>query len=333
MTASSASHSDGPDPRGLNLPAPSGRPLRIACIGECMIELSDLAAADGRVRMGFAGDTYNTCVYLARLMGAGTGAVEVSYVTALGDDGLSERMIGAMQAEGLSSAHVARLPGRLPGLYAIELEEGGERRFHYWRAQSAARDMFGSGGLSMEALGDFDVIYLSGITLAILPEPAREDLADACAAARRRGALTVFDSNYRPALWPGADAARAAFERAWRATALGLPSRDDEATLHPGETPEDVFARLAAAGVAEVALKDGPDGPRLHAGGETVDLPRMAPAEHVADTTAAGDSFNAAYLAARLNGAPAAEAAAAGHRLARHVVSHHGAIVALPEMP
>ena len=39
------------------------RPLRIAFLGECMIELSDLAAADGRVAMGVAGDTLNGAIY------------------------------------------------------------------------------------------------------------------------------------------------------------------------------------------------------------------------------------------------------------------------------
>jgi len=34
----------------------------IIAIGECMIELSDLDAADGRVRLGFAGDTCNTAI-------------------------------------------------------------------------------------------------------------------------------------------------------------------------------------------------------------------------------------------------------------------------------
>ena len=47
----------------------------------------------------------------------------------------------------------------------------------------------------------------------------------------------------------------------------------------------------------------------------------------VVDTTAAGDSFAAAYIAARLAGADPVEAARAGHRLAGVVVCHPGAII------
>ena len=53
----------------------------------------------------------------------------------------------------------------------------------------------------------------------------------------------------------------------------------------------------------------------------------------VVDTTAAGDSFAAAYIAARLGGADPVEAARAGHRLAGVVVCYPGAIIPRSAMP
>jgi 2-dehydro-3-deoxygluconokinase len=53
----------------------------------------------------------------------------------------------------------------------------------------------------------------------------------------------------------------------------------------------------------------------------------------VVDTTAAGDSFAAAYIAARLAGADPIAAAEAGHRLAGVVVCHPGAIIPRAAMP
>ncbi|HEY0436987.1 MAG TPA: PfkB family carbohydrate kinase, partial [Phenylobacterium sp.] len=53
----------------------------------------------------------------------------------------------------------------------------------------------------------------------------------------------------------------------------------------------------------------------------------------VVDTTGAGDSFNAGYLAARLAGRPAAEAVAQGRALASAVVGHRGAIIPRAAMP
>src|SRR4051812_37876277 len=96
---------------------------RVASIGECMIELSPRPG--GVLGLGFGGDTLNTAVYLARL------GVAVDYLTALGDDGYSQRMLALWREEGVGTALVPLLPGRLPGLYLIEIDAAGERRFLY----------------------------------------------------------------------------------------------------------------------------------------------------------------------------------------------------------
>ncbi len=297
------------------------RPIRVASLGECMIELSDLGADDGRVAMGVAGDTLNLAIYLARCC---KGApVEVSYLTALGQDQMSDRMTSVMQAEGIKTDGIVRFADKLPGLYAIELDAAGERSFRYWRSQSAAKSMLGKGGLSDETITSFDVLVLSAISLAILPDEARNRLMDLCAQMKAAGKVVVFDSNYRPPLWQSEDEARRVISAMWEATSVALPSRDDEAKLWPGEMPEVVFDRI---GAPEIALKDGEGGPWLFAG-KVLPKGDYPPAVRVVDTTSAGDAFNAGYLAARLKGQVPENAAQAGHALARTVIGHKGAII------
>src|ERR1700759_3097718 len=91
---------------------------RVASIGECMIELKQ--AGSGLYARGFGGDTLNTAVYLARL------GVSVDYITALGDDPLSDEMIAGWQAEGVGTGKVARLAGKLPGIYLIGTDQKSE---------------------------------------------------------------------------------------------------------------------------------------------------------------------------------------------------------------
>ena len=112
--------------------------MRVACIGECMVELSE--RPDGSLVRGFGGDTLNTALYLARL------GVAVDYVTALGDDVWSDEMAAAWAREGIGLGQVRRLPGRMPGLYIIRTDPAGERSFHYWRERAAARDLFAGPG-------------------------------------------------------------------------------------------------------------------------------------------------------------------------------------------
>ena len=105
-----------------------------------------------------------------------------------------------------------------------------------------------------------------------------------------------------------------------------LPSLDDEITLGGPATAEVVIDRISAEGVGEIALKRGPEGPLLWADGATHEG-RYEPAPIVLDTTAAGDSFNAGYLAGRITGLSPIEAAQTGHALASQVIRHKGAIV------
>jgi len=305
---------------------PLDQPLRIACLGECMIELSGIAPAAPHVQMGVAGDTLNTAVYLARQLPRATASI--SYLTALGPDALSDRMLSFMAAEKIDTSHIARLPDRLPGIYAIELDESGERSFRYWRSEAAARSMLRPGAIQLETLARFDAIYVSGISLAILPPANRQALLACLADLRSAGRTILFDSNYRPKLWDSEAEARAATEAAWRVSTIGLPSFDDEVALFGTASAAQVIDRIAQWGVPEIALKRGADGPLLFADGRLIEG-EFAPAAIVVDTTAAGDSFNAGYVAARLTGHTPSEAAAAGHRLACHVIGHKGAIVDL----
>lgn len=295
--------------------------MRVACVGECMVELT-LPREDGAEgRVGFAGDTLNVAVYLKRA----APELEVSYVTALGTDPLSARMLGFFAREGLDTGLVERRPDRVPGLYAISLDERGERSFTYWRDSSAARTLFLPPAEVMpERLAGFDLVYLSGITLAIMAPEARRALAAFLAGYRAGGGRVAFDSNYRPRLWPDATTARREIDAFWALTDVGLPSLDDEMALHGDRDAAAVAARLAAPGVRRGALKRGAAGPLPL--GQLDALPDFPPAARVVDTTAAGDSFNGGYLAAMLQGRAEADCLAAGHATAAEVVGHPGAI-------
>lgn len=294
-------------------------PLRIACVGEAMIELSFAAPNLGAPRVAFAGDTLNMAVYLKRAMG---DAAQVAYVTAMGQDPFSDAALAFMAGEGIETGHILRDPARMPGLYAITTDEAGERSFHYWRDSSAARAMFSRPeGLAM--LAGFDVIALSAISIAILPEAAREALAERLAGLRATGTRVVFDSNYRPRLWSSVELARGWVERFWRLTDIGLPSVDDEQALFAETEEATTLARLRGYGLRQGAMKRGARGPvALEAGVTGGDF---APADSVVDTTAAGDSFNGAFLGALLQGQGTAAAMRAGHALAREVVGFRGA--------
>ena len=298
--------------------------IRIASIGECMIELRHRSATE--LDLAYGGDTLNTAVYLARL--TRDRDVRVDYVTALGDDAYSDAMLATWRAEGIGTDLVARLPGRLPGLYTIRTDARGERSFTYWRSASAAREMLRDERAQQvaAALEGHDLLYLSGITLSILDQPQRRALAALADRVRASGGRVAFDGNYRPVGWPSADLARAAFDEVLKRVDIALPTLDDERALFDVAEAMQCADRLHRQGVAEVAIKLGPAGCFLSSA-EFTGAIAAEPVAAVVDSTAAGDSFNAGYLAARLLGADPQSAGRLGNRLAARVIADPGAII------
>ena len=294
----------------------------VACSGECMIEMPE--RPDGLFARGFGGDTLNTALYMARL------GVAVDYVTALGDDGWSDELIAAWRAEGIGTIHVARFAGALPGLYVIQTDERGERRFSYWRDNAPVRQLFAGppGEALVETLSRYDLLYLSGITLSLYDDAGRARLFEAAARCRGDGGQFAFDSNFRPRGWPDRAKANACYRQAFDAADILLASSEDLNLLFGASGVEEFLARKMPS---ERVLKSA--GPSCRVIGGGVDVAIAAPAVPAVDTTAAGDSFAAAYLAARLAGASLQDSVRAGHRLAGTVVQYPGAIIPRSAMP
>ena len=305
---------------------------KIAVIGECMIELSQKGADVSR---GFGGDTLNTSVYIARQVDADKLAVH--YITALGNDSFSQQMLDAWQQENIQTTLTQRLEHRLPGLYYIETDASGERTFYYWRNEAAARFWLESEQSEeiCAELAQFDYLYLSGISLAILDAPSRSKLFALLEKTRANGGKVIFDNNYRPRLWASKEETQQVYQQILTHTDIAFLTLDDEDALWGEKPVEEVIQRTQAAGVNEIVIKRGADACLVAIKGETViEVPAVKlPKEKVIDTTAAGDSFSAGYLAVRLTGGTPADAAKRGHLTASTVIQYRGAIIPKDAMP
>lgn len=305
---------------------------KIAVIGECMIELSQKGA---EVNRGFGGDTLNTSVYIARQVNP--AALAVHYVTALGTDNFSQQMLDAWQQEAVDTRLTQRMENRLPGLYYIETDSSGERTFYYWRNEAAAKFWLESeqSAAICEQLATFDYLYLSGISLAILSPGSRAKLLTLLKECRANGGKVIFDNNYRPRLWASKEETREVYQQMLACTDIAFLTLDDEDLLWGEQPVETVIERTQQAGVSEVVIKRGADSCLVAITGEAViEVPAVKlPKEKVIDTTAAGDSFSAGYLAVRLTGGDAAEAAKRGHLTASTVIQYRGAIIPREAMP
>jgi 2-dehydro-3-deoxygluconokinase len=291
-------------------------------IGECMVEMAPTAAGD--YHLGFAGDTLNTAWYARRTLGPDW---DVAYFTAVGQDAVSERMIDFIGNAGIRTDLIRALPDRTVGLYLIQLDNG-ERSFAYWRSDSAARKLASDVAALKAALETAGLIFFSGITLAILSPQDRVTLLDAIAEARNAGATVAFDPNLRPRLWQDPETMRNAVMAAAAVSDILLPSFEDDAAAFGDVTTEDTARRYAGAGARLVVVKNGAGEMLALDNGK---IERLTPSliTSVIDTTAAGDSFNAAFLASYLKSADLIPALTAGADLAARVITRRGALIDL----
>jgi 2-dehydro-3-deoxygluconokinase len=292
--------------------------VKIIAFGECMIEVSGALGGAGHV--GFGGDTFNTAVYLAR------ASLDVAYATALGTDPLSTTMRAAWQKEGIDTSLVLNDPDHVPGLYHISVDAKGERSFTYWRSQSAARQFFAlpQAQSAMAQMATANVLFLSGITLSLFDEAGQAKIVALAKAVLDKGGHVAFDPNYRPRGWASPDHARAAISALAPYVSIALTGVDDEAALFGNSDFSAIVDRWHQAQV--VVIKQGEDGAHIMAHGVKSFAPAY-PAKSVVDTTGAGDSYNAGFLAAYLTGSSAEEAGYHAAKLAAQVVAHKGAII------
>jgi 2-dehydro-3-deoxygluconokinase len=278
--------------------------MDVLCLGESMIVLAPTAAGPLRtavdLQAGVAGAESNVAIALA-----GLGA-DVAWHGKVGDDPFGRRIRDALDAAGVDCSGVRADPERPTGVYFKDPGPDGTT-VHYYRRGSAASTMAPGHLAGVPAPR---VLHLSGITPV---------LSDGCAALVEEllvdralaPALVSFDVNYRPALWPVAEAAPVLARLADRAD-IAFVGLDEARTLWGAETADEVRKLLPNAGA--LVVKDGGEGVTAFEGEER----RYSPAEpvEVVEPVGAGDAFAAGFLYGRLQGASLEASMRLGHRLA-----------------
>ena len=291
-------------------------------IGECMMELS----ADGNsYARAFAGDTYNCAVYAKRRH----EDIDVQILTAIGSDPVSQAMVAQWDRDHIGHSLVATSESAHPGIYLISTDDDGERSFTYWRKDSAATELM---SLMTEdtrrAIAQFNCIFFSGITLAILPDEDKAELIALIAALSEQGKTIAFDPNYRSVLWRNADHAAHWLTQAYRLTDVALPGLADHNEIFGHTCNEDVRTFLQDdLRVGEIVLKADADGVYGYLRNDDPVHVATTTDRNPKDTTGAGDSFAGTYLAERIMGTSVPNAMQSGIRMASLVIQHRGAII------
>jgi 2-dehydro-3-deoxygluconokinase len=293
---------------------------KVVLMGECMLELRQ--TKNGLMNQSFAGDTFNTAVYMKRIF----AQQDIAFMTAVGSDTISQQMQLAFSLEHLNNQHVFPKSDRNPGIYLVQTDEQGERSFLYWRDTSAAKQVMQY--VDAQAIAELckaDLFFFSGISIGILEPQDRTAFWAMLTQLKQAGVKIGFDPNYRPRLWSSAEEAKVEFAKAYAASDIMMPGVDDFKQLYAIETLEDILTFCEPFGIDELVLKNGPQSVYCQLGDQLTHV-SIIPVTNVVDTTSAGDSFNGIYLGARLAGHDVTSSVNLAAVAAGIVIQHPGAI-------
>ena len=293
---------------------------KVVLIGECMLELRE--GKDSVMHQSFAGDAYNTAVYQKR----GFPEQNVCFMSALGKDVVSDKLLHHCQQASLNNQYLSRKSEQNPGVYLVQTDDQGERSFLYWRENSAARQLmrFVDEGV-IESMFDSDLVFFSGISLAVIHPQDRPAFWAMLKRLKANGVTLAFDPNYRPRLWRSPKEAQEQFHLAYELTDILLPGIDDFSQLYGLTQLSEILEFCQPYDIHELVIKNGANSVYCQLGSNLIHLP-IAPVENVVDTTSAGDSFNGVYLGARLAGKEIEHAVSLASKAAAIVIQYPGAI-------
>lgn len=301
--------------------------MRIVCIGEGLIELSEAqseaqsgtqSGAQSAVQAGaiapttgFAGEALATAWYLRRLVPEDW---RIAFLTRLGTDEGSAALAAYIARSGLECPPIPPDPRRGVGRYLLARDEG-QRRFCHWLGDSAAHGLMREPAAVRQALAGADLVILGGDMLAVLP-PAHRYALLALLAEMKRPLVLIPAS--RLGLWPDANTARAVIGVAAALARIVLTTARAEAAIFHDASPLASAARYAKMGAGQVVVLQPEGRAVLALDGQLTTRPTEG-------ATAAPEGFNAGYIAAVMQGASAEDACALAVQVAGRAVARRRA--------
>jgi 2-dehydro-3-deoxygluconokinase len=288
----------------------------VVTFGECLLSLRSPGRlqAGGAVQVSVAGAEANVAIGLSRL------GHRVTWIGRVGRDEAGSLVRRTLRSEGVDvqAESCAEFTGML--VFAPRPPIG--TRVDYHRFGSAGSTLAPSDVVPHLEAGDLRILHITGITPALSPTAAVTTV-EAVRVARAAGLRVSLDVNYRARLWSREEAATV-LRRLLDHVDLLIASEDEV------ELVADDVDQLHARGVAEVVVKRGSAGSRVHLAETARSVEAPAVPVDAIDPVGAGDAFSAGYLSATLDGLPPDECLIRGNAVGAFSVSSEGDWEGLP---
>lgn len=223
--------------------------------------------------------------------------IKTTFMGKVGTDAFGKHLIDTIAAHGVDVCGLRQSEAHPTALAFVHLSGDGGRSFSFYRQNTADTAMY-IADVDIPLLQNCRYFFFSSVLMTA--QPSRDTSFAAAQTAKRYGAQIVFDPNLRPPLWGNLDTAKSSIRRALALADIVKVSEDESAFL-TGETDPRRAADHLLADFPHIKLllvTLGPDGCIAKTAAHTLHMPGFRVT--AVDTTAAGDTFTGAFLAALL---------------------------------
>ncbi len=228
------------------------------------------------------GSPFNVAVGLARL------GQPTALMTGVSTDALGDRLAASLDAEGVETRFLARMPNPTT-LAVVAFGPDGEPRYTFYGEGAADRSLTATD--LPELPGNVSCLHFGSFSLVV--DPTASTLL--ALAERERGRRFIsLDPNVRANVEPDLARWRNGIERFARTADLIKLSEEDLGHLDPTAEPDRLARAWLDQRARAVVLTRGAEGAVLWTADYRVEHPGIA--VDVVDTVGAGDAFQAAFL-------------------------------------
>jgi len=274
----------------------NNKPADVVSIGETMIyfqaENYGLLRYAHRFEKFIGGTESNTMISLAKL------GFSTSWISRLGTDEFGYNIRDFIRGHGVDVSRVIFDESAPTGVFFVEKNASDETRSFYYRTDSAASRMCFS-DRDMKHICAHQILHLTGIT-PILSDSCRDMTTTLINEARQHGLKITLDPNLRLRM-ANIEAFRQVLLPILAKIDIFLPSDQELLQLMDTDNLSEAIQGATDLGLNHLVIKRGDQGSLLIKDGVTCEEP-VFPVKKVVSSMAAGDAFNAGYLAAELKG-------------------------------
>ena len=285
-------------------------------IGECLIELFE--EAPHIYKQSVAGDVFNTLFYASRV------GLKTGFISNFGSDELTKNILEVMDREGIDRSCTSRSEKKTNGMYLISINESGDPYYSFWRSDSAARETLQTIDVKKleEYISSSKYFHFSAIAFAILHE--REILISLLKKLHGKVRIT-FDTNFRKGLWDDISILKNFIESASSFVDVLFVSKTDDEDIFGVRTAEEAMKYYQELRYKLIIYKQGADDVLVCDGNIIIRVPTIKNIK-VVDATAAGDAFNAGFIAAQIHGENIESSVHAGNSCAAFAIGRRGGL-------